>query len=60
VPTHWEQQSVRVCVGRDALEAVDRARKAALSQTRMDDSGLREHCTDFRLREVALIAEAEL
>jgi hypothetical protein len=59
-PTHWEAQTVRVCAGRDALEAVDRARKAALSQNRMDDGGRQEHCTDFRLREVAVIAEAEL
>jgi hypothetical protein len=59
-PTHWEQQAVRVCAGPDALEAVERARKAALSQNRLDDNGCREHCTDFRLRGVVVIAEAEL
>lgn len=59
-PTHWEQQTARVCAGRDALEAVDRARKAALGQSRMDDGGRREHGTDFRLREVLVIAEADL
>jgi hypothetical protein len=59
-PTHWEQQSVRVCAGCDALEAVERAKEAALSQNRLDDGGRREHCTDFRLREVLVIAQAEL
>jgi hypothetical protein len=59
-PTHWEALSVRVCAGPDALEAVEKARKAALAQHRMDDNGREEQCTGFRLREVALIAEAQL
>jgi hypothetical protein len=48
-----------VCAGTDALEAVERARRAALAQCRMDDNGREERCTGFRLREVVLIAEAE-
>jgi hypothetical protein len=59
-PTHWEAQAVKVCAGADALEAVNRAKQAALSQKRLDDNGLEEHCTAFRLREVVLIAEAQL
>ena len=59
-PTHWEARSVKVCVGEDALEAVEKARQVALAQHRLDDSGREEHCTRFRLREVVLIAEAQL
>ena len=59
-PTHWERHSVKVCSGPDALEAVEVARKAALGQHRLDDNGRDEHCTGFRLREVVLVAEAEL
>jgi hypothetical protein len=59
-PTHWEPQSVRVLSGPDALEAVAKAREAALKQSRLDDNGRQEHCTGFRLREVALVAEAQL
>jgi hypothetical protein len=59
-PTHWEQQSVKVCSGPDALEAVDTAKQAALAQKRLDDNGREEHCTNFRLREVVLVAEAQL
>jgi hypothetical protein len=59
-PTHWESQAVKVCAGPDSLEAVDRARKAALGTKRMDENGREEHCTGFRLREVLLIAEAQL
>ena len=59
-PSHWEPQSVKVCVGPDAQEAVDRARAAALAQARIDDNGSEERCTGFRLREVVLVAEAQL
>ena len=59
-PEHWEEQTARVLAGKDALEAVSRAKEAALKQRRLDDNGREEHCVDFRLREVALIAEAEL
>jgi hypothetical protein len=56
----WERQSVRVCAGPDALEAVEKARVAALHQHQLDDNGRDEHCSDFRLREVILVAEAQL
>jgi hypothetical protein len=59
-PTHWETQSVRVCAGPDAQEAVDRAKEAIRAQRRLDDNGREEHCTGFRLREVLLVAEAQL
>jgi hypothetical protein len=59
-PTYWEAQAVKVCAGPDALEAVNRAKQAALAQKRLDENGLEEHCTGFRLREVVLIAEAQL
>jgi hypothetical protein len=59
-PTHWERQVVRVCVDEDALKAVERARQKALAQTRLDENGREDRCRDFRLREVVLIAEAEL
>jgi len=59
-PTHWEQRAVKVCVGPDAQEAVEKAKKAALAEARMDDNGAEENCTGFRLREVILIAEAQL
>jgi hypothetical protein len=59
-PTHWEQQAVKVFSDRDALEAVSKAREAALAQKRLDDNGREEHCTNFRLREVILIAEAQI
>jgi len=59
-PTHWEAQSVKVCAGMDALEAVEKARQKTLSLTRLDENGREERCTGFRLREVVLIAEAEL
>ena len=59
-PTHWEAQTVRVAAGPDALEAVEKARKYALAQRQLDDNGLEEHCSDFRLREVVLVAEAQL
>jgi hypothetical protein len=59
-PTHWEAQTIRVAADADALVAVEKARKHALAQHQLDDNGLEEHCSDFRLREVILIAEAQL
>jgi hypothetical protein len=59
-PTHWEPQTIKVCCGPDAQEAVDRARKAALEQHVLDDNGRQQRCIGFRLREVALLAEAPL
>jgi hypothetical protein len=59
-PTHWEAQSVRVFAGPDAQEAVEKARQAALAQHRLDDNGREERCATFRLREVVLVAEAQL
>lgn len=56
----WEAQSVKVCAGPDAQEAVDKAREAALAQSRLTENGVEERCTVFRLREVVLIAEAVL
>jgi hypothetical protein len=59
-PTHWEAQVVRVFAGPDAQEAITKAREAALGQHTMDDNGLEERCVGFRLREVILVAEAQL
>jgi hypothetical protein len=59
-PSHWEPQNVRVFAGPDALEAVAKAREAALKQHQVNDNGVDEHCTAFRLREVTLVAEAQL
>jgi hypothetical protein len=59
-PTHWEADAVRVCSGPDALEAVEMARKAALAKHRLDDNGHELHCSNFRLREVVLVAEAQI
>jgi hypothetical protein len=59
-PSQWEPQTVKVCAGPDAQEAVDRAREAALAQARLDENGKEERCTAFRLREVALLAQADL
>jgi hypothetical protein len=59
-PTHWEFQSVKVAAGADATEAVEKARQAALSLHRFDENGREERCSSFRLKEVVLIAEAEL
>jgi hypothetical protein len=59
-PTHWEYDKVKVFAGPDALEAVEKARKEALTRRRLDDNGREMHCTGFRLREVVLIAEAQL
>ena len=59
-PSQWELQSVRVLAGADAQEAVDKARAAALKQHVLNDNGVEERCTAFRLREVVLVAEATL
>jgi hypothetical protein len=59
-PTHWETQSVRVFAGMDASEAVEKARVHALAHHRLDDNGREERCAAFRLREVLLIAAAQL
>ena len=59
-PTHWEYQSVKVASGPDATEAVEKVRKAALAFHRLDENGREERATNFRLREVILIAEAPL
>jgi len=59
-PDHWEQATVRVLAGLDAQEAVNKAREAALKMHQINDNGLEERCTGFRLREVVLIAEATL
>jgi hypothetical protein len=59
-PAQWEPLSVRVLAGADAQEAVDKVRAMALRQHQLNDNGVDEHCTAFRLREVVLIAEAAL
>jgi hypothetical protein len=59
-PDHWEASTMRVLAGPDAQDAVDKAREAALKQRQMNDNGLEERCTGFRLREVVLVAEASL
>jgi hypothetical protein len=59
-PTHWEAAAVKVCAGPDAQEAVAKAKEAALAQHRLNDNGQQERCTAFRLREVHLVAEADL
>lgn len=59
-PTHWEYETVKVFAGPDAVEAIEKVRSAVSKRRRLDDNGREEHCTGFRLREVVLIAEAEL
>jgi hypothetical protein len=59
-PDHWERANVRVLAGPDAQEAVDKARAAALKMHQLNDNGLEERCTGFRLREVVLVAEASM
>ncbi len=59
-PDHWESRTLRVLAGPDAQEAVDKAREATLKMHQMNDNGLEERCTGFRLREVLLVAEANL
>jgi hypothetical protein len=59
-PDHWESAVVRVLSGLDAQEAIDKARASALKMRQLNDNGIEERCTGFRLREVKLIAEATL
>jgi hypothetical protein len=59
-PDHWEEATVRVLAGHDAQVAIDKARDAALKMHQLNDNGLEERCTGFRLREVHLVAEATL
>ena len=59
-PDHWEPRTVRVLAGPDAQEAVDKVRTATLKMHQLNDNGLEERCTGFRLREVLLVAEANL
>ena len=59
-PTHWEYQTLKVAAGPDAIEAIDKVKQAALAFHRLDENGREERCTSFRLREVVLIAEAQI
>jgi hypothetical protein len=59
-PDHWETASVRVLAGPDGQDAIDKAREAALRLHQMNDNGVEERCTGFRLREVVLVAEATM
>jgi len=59
-PDQWESATVHVFAGADALDAVEKARAAALKMHQVNDNGLEERCTGFRLREVILVAEASL
>jgi hypothetical protein len=59
-PDQWECATVRVLAGLDAQEAVDKARAAALKMRQLNDNGVEERCTGFRLREVHLVADAAL
>ncbi len=55
-PDHWESRTLGVLAGQDAQEAVDKAREATLKMHQLNDNGLEERCTGFRLREVILAA----
>ena len=59
-PSQWLEQTVRVLADEDAQQAVDRARKAAMENHRLDDNGRESKCTGFRLRGVSLVAQADL
>ncbi|MFO0925606.1 MAG: hypothetical protein U0736_01020 [Gemmataceae bacterium] len=59
-PDHWEHAVLRVLAGADAQEAVNKVRESAFKLRQLNDNGLEERCTGFRLREVVLIAEAAL
>jgi hypothetical protein len=59
-PDHWEPGSVRVFAGADAQAAVDKVRETAMKMRQLNDNGVEERCTGFRLREVILVAEATL
>lgn len=56
----WEPRAVKVAAGPDAQEAVDKAKTAALAEKSLDENGVERKCAAFRLRGVALVAEAEL
>jgi hypothetical protein len=59
-PDKWEEQTAKVFSDEDAMEAVTKVKEKALKQERLDENGRQEHCVGFRLREVALIAQADL
>jgi hypothetical protein len=59
-PDQWEPRTLRVMAGGDAQEAIDKARETILKMHQLNDNGLEERCTGFRLREVHLVAEANL
>lgn len=59
-PTHWEYQTIKVAADVDAQEAIEKVKKTTLSVHRLDENGREERCDSFRLREVVLIAEAQL
>jgi hypothetical protein len=59
-PDQWEPRILRVLAGPDAQEAVDKARETTLKMHQLNNNGLEERCTGFRLREVLLVAEASL
>jgi hypothetical protein len=59
-PDHWEPGTLRVLASADAQEAVNKVREATLKMHQLNDNGLEERCTGFRLREVVLVAEASL
>jgi hypothetical protein len=59
-PSLWEYDTIKVFAGPDALEAIEKARQAALARHRLDENGREVQCAGFRLREVVLIAEAQL
>jgi hypothetical protein len=59
-PDHWEPGTVRVLADADAQTAVDKAREAVIKMHELNDNGVEERCTGFRLREVTLIAEATI
>ena len=59
-PDHWEDATVRVLAGPDGQDAVNKARETALKMHQLNDNGVEERCTGFRLREVLLVAAATL
>jgi hypothetical protein len=52
--------TARVLAGADAQIAMDKAREAVMRMHELNDNGVEERCTGFRLREVILIAEATI
>jgi hypothetical protein len=59
-PDQWEPHNIRVLAGPDAQEAVDKVREWSLKKRQVNNNGLEERCTGFRLREVVIVAEATL